>query len=150
MVSNVTFLDADGEDDGVLDTYTALVGWAAVCHPYCLFGRALMGQAGSEIGTQFDLEMSNEPSQWDRVDFESAQMALQQAGIFCNAGSTGLTAEFPWDDCEVSWVTGDNPACYFRVDMWHPNLGNGLFFKLELPDAHERRIGRVGSLPEPP
>jgi len=138
MVSGVTFLDADGEDDGMLDTYTALVGWAAVCHPYCLFGRALLGQSGSEADTQYNLEMSNEPSQWGQVDFESAQMALQQAGIFCNAGSTGLTAEFPWDDGGVSWVTGDETSLLtFESDMCHPNLGHGLFFKLELPDAYD-------------
>ena len=137
IVSSVTFLDAGGEDDGLLDLYMPLACWAAVCHSYCLFGRALLGQAGSESGTAFDLDMSDEPSCWGQSDFESAEMALRQAGIFCNGWTTGFTAEFPWDDGGISWVTGDETSLLtLQNDMRHPNLGNGLFFKLELPDAY--------------
>jgi len=63
--------------------------------------------------------------------------ALRQAGIFSNGGTTGLAAEFPWDDGGVSWATDDETSLLtFQSKMRHPNLGNGLFFKLELPDAY--------------
>jgi hypothetical protein len=133
IVSSVTFLDCDGADDGLLGLYVPLVIRAAMFHPYCLLSRDILEQ----LGAPHDLPQSDEPSAWGQEDFEQAAMALRQAGIFSNAGSTGLAAEFPWDDGGISWVTGHETSLLtFESEMRHPSLGNGLFFKLELPDAY--------------
>ena len=137
IVSSVTFLGCNGGDDGLHSIYVPLVSMAAVFHPYCLISSESLRQFDSETNTPYELEKSNEPSCWGEEDFKSAEMALRQAGIFCNGGATGLAAEFPWDDGGVSWVTGDETSLLtFQSGMRHPNLGNGLFFKLELPDAY--------------
>lgn len=134
VVSGITLLDGEGQDDHLQGVYVPLVAFAAIFQPNFLVSSAGPMKSDSATGA---LDLSNEPSRWGQVDFEPAEMALRQAGIFCNAGSTGLTAEFPWDDGGVSWVTGDETSLLtFQTDMRHPNLGNGLFFKLELPDAY--------------
>ncbi len=136
IVSSATFLDCNGGDDGLQSIYVPLVSSAAVFHPFCLINSESL-RFDSETDTPYELEMSNEPSRWGEEDFKSAEMALRQAGIFSNGGTTGLAAEFPWDDGGVSWVTDDETSLLtFQSEMRHPNLGNGLFFKLELPDAY--------------
>ena len=137
IVSHITLLDGEGEEEWLHGVYTPLVAQAAVYHPYCLISSDDLRQFDSETDTPYELEMSNEPSCWGEEDFKSAEMALRQAGTFSNGGTTGLAAEFPWDDGGVSWVTDDETSLLtFESGMRHPNLGNGLFFKLELPDAY--------------
>jgi hypothetical protein len=139
IVSSVTFLDCNGGDDGLQSIYLPLVSMAAVFHPYCLISSENLRQSDSETDTPYELEMSNEPSCWGEEDFKSAEMALRQAGICSNGGTTGLTAEFPWDDGGISWMTDDETSLLtFQTDMRHPHVGNGLFFKLELPDAYSK------------
>jgi hypothetical protein len=136
IISSVTFLDCEGGDDGLQSIYVPLISWAAVFHPYCLISSDDLRQFDSETDAPYELDMSNEPSCWGQVDFEPAEAALRQAGFFCNSGSTGLAVEFPWDDGGISWVTDDETSLLtFQTDMRHPHLGNGLFFKLELPEA---------------
>jgi hypothetical protein len=135
IVSNITLLDGEGQDDHLQGVYVPLVAFAAVFQPNCLVSSAGPEKSDSATGA---LDLSNEPSSWGQADFETAEGLLRQAGLFCNAGSTGLAAEFPWDDGGVSWVTGDETSLLtFQTDMRHPNLGNGLFFKLELPVAYD-------------
>ena len=132
IVSSATLLD--GDDDSLQRLYVPLAASAAIFHPYSLISMGSLRDSGT--GAPYEFEMSNDPSRWGQVDFESAETALRQGGVFSNAGSTGLAAEFPWEDGGVSWVSGDQTSLLtFKSDMRHPHLGNGLFFKLELPDA---------------
>lgn len=135
IISTATLLDGGDDDDSLPRLYVPLVASAAVFHPYGLV--SMDSFRDSDTGAPYEFEMSNDPSRWGQADFESAEMALRQCGVFSNAGSTGLTAEFPWDDGGVSWVSGDETSLMtFQSDMRHPHLGSGLFFKLELPDAY--------------
>lgn len=137
IVSSVTLLEGDGEDDNLLRLYISLIAYAAVFHPACLASIYGPAQADSETYALDEPEGFNEPGYWGLEDFKPAENMLRQAGIFSNAGATGLTAEFPWEDGGVSWVTGDETSLLtFQSDLRHPNVGNGLFFKLELPEAY--------------
>ena len=136
IVSNVTLVDGEGQEEILKRVYVPLVAQAAVCHPYCLIA-VNRGQNDTATGTPGELSVFDEPSHWGLEDFKSTETLLRLAGIFANAGETGLAAEFPWDDGGVSWVTDDETSLLtIQSDMRHPHIGNGLFFKLELPEAY--------------
>ena len=79
------------------------------------------------------------PSLWGEREFVYAANIMRRAGIYCNAGESGLTAEFPWEEGASSAMLGDRTSLMrFQTDMPHPVAGNGLFFKLDLPVTLER------------
>jgi hypothetical protein len=79
------------------------------------------------------------PSYWDESEFMYAEAMLRRAGVYCNAGKSGLTAEFAWDEGASSAMLGDCTSLMrFQTDMPHPVAGNGLFFKLDLPITLDR------------
>jgi len=91
--------------------------------------------AGPE--TKIELEEADDPSRWTEDEFQPAAEMLNRAGYYSNAGTTGLTSEFPWEDGAVSSVNGGVTSLMtFESNVRHPNLGNGLFFKLELPESY--------------
>lgn len=86
------------------------------------------------MGEPFDLPKKDEPSYWGTQEFEHAEISLQQANLMANAGRNGLTVEFPFESGGMSAVLGDKTSLLqLQADMPHPVLGNGMFFKLELP-----------------
>jgi hypothetical protein len=84
--------------------------------------------------TDFGFPAWDSPSYWTEEEFEFAENMLRQSGIYCNAGQSGLTAEFPWEEGASSAVLGDCTSLMrFQSDMPHPVAGSGLFFRLDLP-----------------
>ncbi|MGD2272726.1 MAG: hypothetical protein PVI06_20180 [Desulfobacterales bacterium] len=80
------------------------------------------------------LFQSEEPSKWNEQEFERAAAVFERLGIFANAGSQGLTAEFPWGVGASSATFGHETSLLtLQANMPHPVLGHGLFYKLELP-----------------
>ena len=136
IVSHATFIDGEGQEDWLREVYVPVVSAVAIFHPYCLVSCGGPGQSDPATGATSGLEFYDAPSRWGQEDFKPAEAALRQAGVFSNGGSTGLAAEFPWDDGAILWVTDDETSLLtFQTEARHPHLGNGLFFKLELPTA---------------
>jgi len=72
------------------------------------------------------------PSFWTEEEFAYAEDKLRQAGFYCNAGQSGLTAEFPWEQGASSAMLGNSTSLMrFQSDMSHPVAGSGLFFRLD-------------------
>jgi hypothetical protein len=83
----------------------------------------------------------DDPSCWTMADFQPVAEMLNQSGFFSNAGASGLTTEYPWEDGAVTWVNGGVTCLVtFQADVRHPHLGNGLFFKLELPESFDQDV----------
>lgn len=58
-------------------------------------------------------------------EFEEAARIISGSGAYANGGSTGITSEFPFGD-DTAMVT-------FETRQPHPQLGNGLLIRLNLP-----------------
>ena len=58
-------------------------------------------------------------------EFEEAAKIISSSGAYANGGTTGVTAEFPFGD-DTAMVT-------FDTRQPHPQLGNGLLIRLNLP-----------------
>ncbi len=125
------------EDDTVAleDLYTLMVANGAKAHLYGSLAAAqhYMGASTTEP-SQMAAPGWDQPSYWGEQEFVSAENILRQAEIYCNAGESTLTAEFPWDEGATSAVAGDCTSLMrFQADMPHPVAGSGLFFRLDLP-----------------
>ena len=132
----------EGDDAALQALYTPLVAWIALLHPY-----PLLGEDGRAFLERFC--PLQEPSRWDTEDFAAAVPSLRDAGIFCNAGSSGLTAEFPWKPGNTSALLGhDTSLLTFQAGVAHPIMGNGLYFSLALPTemSHESSIRLANDL----
>jgi hypothetical protein len=93
-------------------------------------GTDLLGNRSDEIG----LPGKTDPSSWQARDFAHADSLMRQAGIFCNAGPKGLTAEFAWDPGAVASIAGGRTSLMrFFNNVTHPTAGNGLQFVMYLP-----------------
>ena len=116
----------EGDDDALLPIYVHLMAWAACYHESWLMCAV---RPDAPEG-----EWAEEPSPWALEDFQQAAENIRAAGYFCTADDTGLTAEFPWEDgAPPAMLGGVTSLMTFQSDMRHPQLGSGLFFKLELP-----------------
>jgi hypothetical protein len=90
--------------------------------------------AAMQLSSDMGLPASDAPSYWGEEEFVYAENMLRQAGIYCNAGQSSLTAEFPWEEGASSAMLGESTSLMrFQSDMPHPVAGSGLFFRLDLP-----------------
>jgi len=133
LASSLTVFEVDTE--ALEDLYTPLVANAALAQ---LFGPLavvdkIMGS--SEFAPdRLGIPRWDEPSYWSEEEFDYAANIMRQAGIYCNAGASGLAAEFPWEEGACSAMVGDcTSLLQFSSDNPHPVAGNGLFFRLDLP-----------------
>jgi hypothetical protein len=88
--------------------------------------------------------------QWKSISFSQATAMLNESGAFANGDETGLTAEFPFDHGAISAGDVLNEGFSKRTSLLqiqreeHPNLGEGLLCRLELPllveDSEARRL----------
>ena len=119
-------------DDDAWNLYVPLIAFGALLHADSLLKAAVvaMGQQTGKLG----LPGQDDPSRWTASDFEFVAKRLNQVGVFSNASSEGLTAEFPLEEGAVSAMMGHKTSLLtFHSNMAHPSLGNGLFFKLDIP-----------------
>jgi len=130
------------EDDvaALEDLYTLVVANGALAH---FAGPIAAAQYASglhdEDPTDFGFPAWDRPSFWDEEEFVYAENMLRQAGIYCNVGHSGLTAEFPWEEGSSSAMLGESTSLMrFESRMPHPVAGSGLFFRLDLPLTLER------------
>lgn len=91
---------------------------------------------------------SEKPCFWGRQDFEGSERLLDQQGFIANGDAGGMTVEFPWEQGALSSIVGHSTSLVqFFSDQPHPILGNGLFFKLDLPVQFEpERLTRTANL----
>ena len=93
-----------------------------------------LSAAHNAKATDFGFPAWDSPSFWTEKEFVYAENLLRQAGIYCNAGKSGLTAEFAWEEGASSAMLGDCTSLMrFHSDMPHPIAGSGLFIRLDLP-----------------
>ena len=138
LVSSLPVFEDDTE--ALEDLYTRMVANGALVH---LHGPLAAAQCYMDATPIEPGDMGtpgwDQPSFWKQEEFEYAENMLRQAGIYCNAGVSGLTAEFPWEDGASSVFLGDSTSLMrFQTDMPHPVAGNGLFFRLDLPLTLDR------------
>ena len=133
----------DPDEDGValvssLPVFEADTAALADLYPLVVANGALAQIAGLHAAMQLTsgmgLPASDVPSYWGEEEFADAKNRLRQAGIYCNAGESSLTAEFPWEEGASSAMLGESTSLMrFQSDMPHPVAGSGLFFRLDLP-----------------
>ena len=119
--------------------YVPTLWWSSLIQSFSIqqalrnrFGIDFLGEKSETIG----MHGCDEPSQWGADEFAWAEERLRAVGVYCNAGESGLTAEFPWEPGAVSAMTGDQTSL-LQMDstITHPTAGNGLVFRLVLPLA---------------
>jgi hypothetical protein len=127
-----------GEPHEVLDVYIGIVFLGAIIHTNAV-------QASIVDAWHLPIEKAEPPPDsnldgvWAAASFERALSMMKKAGIFANGDGSGLTAEFPWDPGAFSAVESllgkpRKRTSLFRIECSeHPNLGKGLFCRLELP-----------------
>ena len=134
----------EGDDEALADLYTPLIADAArlqVIGPYCGLYHA-EGRREEYDAATLALPYWDEPSYWGADEFECAVERLRHSGAFANAGTAGLTVEFPWEQGAVSAITGDSTSLLeICADVPHPAAGNGLFYRLRPAAQPERRRG---------
>ena len=134
IVSKLPLFESD--DEALADLYTPLIADAArlqVIGPYCGFYHA-DGRKEEYDAATLALPYWDEPSYWGADEFECTAERLRHSGTFANAGTTGLTVEFPWEQGAVSAIAGDSTSLLeICADVPHPAAGNGLFYRLRLP-----------------
>jgi hypothetical protein len=115
-------------DDDAWRLYTMVIALAAIVQ-----ADGIILAAGKRT---IDLPGWSEPSAWTGEDFAYAEERFRSIGLYATHDETGLTAEIPWVPGALSAALGDDTALLtFSGTQPHPALGNGLFYKLELPVA---------------
>ncbi|MDA8349779.1 MAG: hypothetical protein M0038_13430 [Pseudomonadota bacterium] len=86
-------------------------------------GRALSGHT-----------MEEHSSEWVESDFDRVEDFFS-ARCVCSRGNLGFVAELPLEPGAICAMAGDNRTALWSIkgDEPHPELGGGLFCKLELP-----------------
>ena len=126
----------EGDDSALADIYTSLIANGARLQPIGPMSGCYHFQGrGEEYGAaEVGLPDWDEPSFWGSREFANAECRLRAQGLCANAGDTGLTVEFPWDDGAVSAMLGERTSLLrIKSDVPHPAAGNGLFIELSLP-----------------
>lgn len=119
--------------DDVWRLYAPLVAFSALLQAETLL-KSLAQQIGGKQVEPMQLPGHDEPSQWSRKDFEATAQQLSSRNLLANGGDGGMTVEFPWEPGAVSAIGGQRTSLLqCRSDTPHPLLGNGLFYKLDLP-----------------
>ena len=123
----------EGDDEALADLYAPLIGNGSrlqLVGPYCGLYHA-DGRKEEYSAAVLAVPGWDEPSYWGADEFEYATERLRHHGAFANAGPSGVTVEFPWEQGAVSAITGDcTSVLEIRADVPHPAAGNGLFYRL--------------------
>lgn len=126
----------EGDDEALADLYTPLIANGSrvqTVGPYCGLCHN-QGRREEYDAAAVALSGWNEPSYWGTDEFANAAVRLRQHGAYANAGPSGLTVEFPWEQEAISTIVGDSTSMLeIRADVPHPAAGNGLFYRLNLP-----------------
>jgi CheY-like chemotaxis protein len=122
----------------VVDVYIGIIFLGAMIHTNALQA-SMVDAFRMPISKAGPLPDSHVDGVWAPVAFERTVSLMRRGGVFSNGDDCGLTAEFPWDLGAVSAI--DNllgkrrkRTSMLRIEcMEHPNLGKGLFCRLDLP-----------------
>jgi hypothetical protein len=127
------FHNYSGYDDS-LRFYAGLGAMSAVTHDVSLCALANVEIRGGYANV---IEPSGNNSRWGQADLNSA-LEFLNGFSFANGGPTELTAELAWGEGAISAMFGDQTSLLtLSTHEPHPILGNGLFYKLELPLVFE-------------
>ncbi len=137
LISRVSVFEDD--TDALLNFYTPTLFWSSLVQSFSIqqamrtrFEIDFLGEKSKIIGTAG----CDEPSRWPGEEFAWAEEKLRDIGVYCNASASGLTAEFAWEPGAVSAMTGDQTSLLqMENTVTHPTAGNGLVFRLVLPDS---------------
>ena len=129
--------------DALMKLYVPTLWWSSLIQSFSIqhamriqFGIDFLGEKSETIG----MPGCDEPSQWGADEFAWAEERLRAVGVYCNAGESGLTAEFAWEPGAVSAMTGDQTSLLqMNSTTTHPTAGNGLVFRLVLPVSGDER-----------
>jgi hypothetical protein len=123
VVSSVALFE--GDEDSLHNLYAPMVVWGALHHSY----------HGVSHGYPYkEYTRASDRSYWDAGEFQATTSGLADAGFYSSAGPTGLSVEFPWEAGGTSALLGDVTSLLtFQSNLVYPRMGQGLFFKLELP-----------------
>lgn len=135
LINRLTFYEIDPQDFKI---YMSMIGFAAGMQAEINFGALLCAH-----GKQFPINLpaKTDPSHWRPESFASAATAIREHGFFCNVDPSGFTVEFPWEPGALSAAFGQSTSLLMmRADTVHPLLGNGLFFRLVLPQRFEEKL----------
>jgi hypothetical protein len=128
-----------GEPREVLDVYVGIVFLGSMIHTNAVQA-SIVDAWHLPISKAEPLPDSDLDGVWGAASFERTLSMMRKAGIFANGGdASGLTAEFPWDPGAFSAVETligkrRKRTSLLRMEcMEHPNLGKGLFCRLDLP-----------------
>ena len=128
-----------GEPREVLDVYVGIVFLGSMIHTNAVQA-SIVDAWHLPISKAEPLPDSDLDGVWGAASFERTLSMMRKAGIFANGGdASGLTAEFPWDPDAFSAVETligkrRKRTSLLRMEcMEHPNLGKGVFCRLDLP-----------------
>ncbi len=118
----VTRLSVYEDSEANREVSVHLLASAAIFNVYSFFGEEL------------DLEFSGSESIWSKPDFSAAAAILKEAGFVASDSSKGMSVEIPVDSEKLPNVPTPHVSLLtFDIREAHPNLGAGLYYKLELP-----------------
>jgi hypothetical protein len=121
-------------DEDVWGLYLPLVAFGALLQADALLLAYAKTMGLGPVSRRLEVPERENPNHWVGRDFIFAAERLNDIGVFSTAGEKGLTGEIPLSAGGVSAMLGHETSLLtFQTDMPHPALGNGLFYKLELP-----------------
>ena len=125
-----------GEPREVLDVYVGIVFLGSMIHTNAVQA-SIVDAWHLPISKAEPLPDSVRDGVWAPASFERTLSMMRKAGVFANGDGSGLTAEFPWDPDAFSAVETllgkrRKRTSLLRMEcMEHPNLGKGLFCRLD-------------------
>jgi hypothetical protein len=127
-----------GEPREVRDVYTGIIFFGAIIHTNAVQA-SIVDAWHLPIAKAKPLADSELDGVWAPAAFERTLSMMRNAGVFANGDVSGLTAELPWDPGAFSAVETllgkrRKRTSLLRIERTeHPNLGKGLFCRLDLP-----------------
>jgi hypothetical protein len=100
---------------------------------------AYVQSAGSANMTPPDFPQFDDPCRWGKTDFQAIADLLRQRQMASTDGETGMASEFPWEAGAVSAMFHHRTSLFEMCASRNPLLGNGIFYKLELPAVFEEK-----------
>jgi CheY-like chemotaxis protein len=122
----------------VTDVYIGIIFLGAIIHTNALQA-SMVDAFRMPISKAEPLPDSHVDGVWAPAGFERTVSLMRKGGVFSNGDDCGLTAEFAWDVGAGSAIENllgkrRKRTSLLRIEcMEHPNLGKGLFCRLELP-----------------
>jgi hypothetical protein len=127
-----------GEPEKVIELYTGLIFFVAMIHTNAIQS-ALVDAWKLPVSKGGSLPGSSDDGVWSSDSFLRAVSMLENSGAFTNGDGDGFTSEIPWDPGAISATQNLMTGSKKRTSLLHihreehPNLGKGLFCRLDLP-----------------